>query len=145
MKGTYGVLAIWLALMLLICLTNKSVYALKVINGVSKQLAGKDPLAGLSDEELEGMMKKYGLSTKELGSIASKSMSKNEHSLSHSKKTEFLNYQDNVNDLYKKNSKAIKRLYLDKRDAFNLLYLLMQSKYFLRLPTTARNIISVFI
>jgi hypothetical protein len=95
-----------------------------------------DPLADLSDAELEKMMKDYGIATSELDKSGNKD-----------KKDDPLNMLEpktpsTIEDVIKLNKEALKKFQITSKNAFDLLNILKDNKIFARLPVSAQNIVA---
>jgi hypothetical protein len=131
----------------------------------NKSTSDKDnPFAGMSDAELDKMMKEYGLDSKDLG-ISKKSSSSNssssgkiknssldmsldedplamlEISNSNSHKSQEFSSPKKIKEIYAKNKEILKKFELSEKDAYSLITQVSKFQIFNKLPLTAMNII----
>ncbi len=138
-------------LLIIIHLINNN-QAIKSRKPVGK---GKDPLVGLSDAQLEKMMKSYGVNSKDLGVLSSSvSANKNDKTLTDvgdeddplksilDKNHKMKEFKSN-NEIYEKNKSILMTFNLNEKEAFNFILLSNRFDIFTKLPVTAMNIIRV--
>jgi hypothetical protein len=131
----------------------------------NKSTSDKDnPFAGMSDAELDKMMKEYGLDSKDLG-ISKKSSSSNSSSsgsgkikkssfdmnldedplamleISNSHKSPESSSPKKIKEIYSKNKEILKKFELSEKDAYSLITQVSKFQIFNKLPLTAMNII----
>jgi hypothetical protein len=133
---------------------------LKPSIGGDKNKDKDNPFAGMSDADLDKMMKDYGLESKDLG-INKKDNGKNSKSKKSLSPFDSLSLEDDplamlsghkkenndevpmkINEIYNKNRQILKNFELSSLDAHTLVNLVSKYQIFDRLPVTAMNIIN---
>lgn len=141
---------------------NFSKVSAKSLLKSTKSQSDKDnPFAGMSDAELDKMMKEYGLDSKDLGiskkssSGGSKGKSKSsldisldmdplsmlEMSNSNKSNDKESSSPKKIEEIYAKNKEILKKFVLSEKDAYSLLTHISKFQIFNKLPLTAMNII----